>query len=67
MSQDNASINPQTYAVGETANDEGAYVCVPCGLRIEMKLGNIFPSCTSCLEQGVVMDEDEGTWEKLSD
>lgn len=59
----------KTYFVGEKASQTGEYVCSPCGYRLFLKKGELFPECVSCLEsQKDISREDltdEGVWEKV--
>lgn len=38
-----------TYRVGEYVPLGGCYVCVPCGFRMYLSEGEVFPSCISCM------------------
>lgn len=57
------------YFVGEKVPEEGEYICAPCGYKVNLKSGEEFPECVSCLQsqKDVDMEEvsDEGTWEKV--
>jgi len=59
------------YRVGELVNDEGWYICVPCGYRKLYKRGEEVVECISCLEahKDVALSDitDEGSWEKIGE
>lgn len=54
---------------GDKVPEDGEYICVPCGYQKQLKAGEIFSECTSCLagtddgkEEYV---EGTGMWEKI--
>lgn len=55
--------------MGEKVLEASIYVCVPCGYRLELKEGEEFPECVTCLQSQKDVDmesvSDEGTWEKV--
>lgn len=61
--------NNTTYSKGERAQEEGEYICVPCGFKKRYTIGEPFGECTSCLAGTSDGDKDyvEGTgmWEKI--
>lgn len=38
------------YNVGEKVTVDGVYVCVPCGHKHQLWIGEVFPSCLDCME-----------------
>ena len=40
---------PKTYNRGDAVEEEGNYVCVPCGFKGHFQPGDTFSECTSCL------------------
>jgi len=64
-------IKNNIYNKGDTVPENGIYVCVPCGYKKELKVGNIFSECTSCLAGTEEGDEEyvtgTGMWEKFSE
>lgn len=65
----------EKFKIGAVFNVEsmvpqnGTYVCVPCGYKKELKAGECFPLCFSCLE-GKKYNNDHymkglGLWELL--
>lgn len=38
-----------TYRVGERVPLNGQYVCVPCGYRLDLMEGDVFPACINCM------------------
>jgi len=58
--------NP-VYRVGESVEEDGLYVCVPCGQRQYLKVGSRFPSCLKCLNQEERKRVHRGLelWERL--
>ena len=43
-----------TYKVGEKIEENGYYVCVPCGYKKFLKVGMSFPSCIKCLGEKTI-------------
>jgi len=37
------------YKVGEKVRISGLYVCVPCGYKKKLEVGNTFPPCEGCM------------------
>jgi len=60
-----------TYNKGEVVNDDGNYVCVPCGYNRYFRKGEVFTECMSCLSGTKAGDEEfaEGLelWERSLD
>lgn len=61
----------KVHNIGELVNEEGWYVCVPCGYRKFHKRGEQFEECISCLKahKDVEINDimDEGSWEKIGE
>jgi len=64
------------YKKGEDVPEKGIYVCVPCGFKKDLDIGDKFSECTSCLatdnnkdgendEEEKEYIESTGMWEKL--
>lgn len=53
---------------GDTVPEDADYICVPCGYKRELKAGETFGECTSCLAGTDEGEKEymEGTslWEK---
>lgn len=43
------SSQTQTYKTGSIVEEDGYYVCVPCGYKKYLKRGVRFPNCIKCL------------------
>ncbi len=58
-----------TYNKGEVVQEDGSYICVPCGYRKAYQKGEHFTECISCLSGTTDGHEDyaEGLemWEKI--
>ncbi|MFH0828851.1 MAG: hypothetical protein V1907_01585 [Candidatus Kerfeldbacteria bacterium] len=61
----------QTFNKGEVVEEEGSYICVPCGYRHHLKKGDYFTECLSCMAgtKGGHDDYIEGLelWEKIDE
>ncbi len=40
-----------TYKIGTVVEEDGYYICVPCGSKRYFKKGSRFSSCLSCVEK----------------
>lgn len=62
---------PATYSKGQTVDQDGNYVCVPCGYHRYFRRGEEFTECISCLSGTKDGHEDfaEGLelWERAAD
>lgn len=58
--------NTEVYSVGEEVQENGHYVCVPCGYHKHLNKGFRFPNCINCLEK-TEKGISKGTelWEKI--
>ena len=56
-----------TYGVGEEVEENGHYVCVPCGYQKHLKKGFQFPQCINCLDSKEKFAKDMEIWEKIGD
>ena len=45
-----------TYRVGERVPINGRYVCVPCGYRMHLAEGDVFPACIHCMRVSRPLD-----------
>jgi len=56
------------YEVGEEVQENGHYVCVPCGYQKYLRKGFRFPHCINCLEKHEKQDIAKGLelWEKFN-
>ena len=43
--------NFTTFKTGSLVKMEGWYVCVPCGYKKYLKIGEYFPRCMKCLKE----------------
>lgn len=48
-----------TYRVGERVPINGLYVCVPCGYRMSLAEGDVFPACIRCMRVSRPADAEE--------
>ena len=59
------------YNKGDAVPEHGMYVCVPCGYKKELKSGDTFGECTSCLAGTEEGNEEyvagTGMWEKFQE
>lgn len=56
------------YEVGEIVEQDGQYVCVPCGIIRFFKQGRKFPGCLNCMEKRKrFFFKNLELWEKVSD
>lgn len=42
--------NLSTFKTGGVVEEDGWYVCVPCGYKKYFKEGNLFTKCLKCLQ-----------------
>lgn len=54
-----------TYKVGDIVEEDGFYVCVPCGYKKYLLKGTRFPTCLECFKNKRIKDGLE-LWEKIS-
>tara|TARA_B100001971_G_C18168763_1_gene525817 strand:- start:563 stop:769 length:207 start_codon:yes stop_codon:yes gene_type:complete len=40
-----------TFKVGKSVEQDGYYVCVPCGYKKYLKVGDTFPNCIKCMKK----------------
>lgn len=61
--------HPEPYHVGDVVPKEGEYVCVPCGFKKNLRPGEEFSECISCMkDQGWHASWDEqDTEDELAD
>lgn len=61
--------NKKVFETGCIVQEDGQYICAPCGDRKSLKKGDIFPRCYSCLAgqeyKGDRFFKDMGVWEKV--
>ncbi len=57
------------YHKGEEVPEAGAYVCVPCGYKMDLGQGVNFPECAACLAGSEDGPEEYASgaeiWEKV--
>ena len=46
---DDLTIPANVYKVGDVVDEDGCYVCVPCGGKKYLRTGERFPSCLHCM------------------
>lgn len=47
------------YNVGEKVLVDGVYVCVPCGHKHRLWIGEVFPACLDCMQISKVVSDIE--------
>lgn len=55
------------FEVGDVVEEDGFYVCVPCGSKKYFKKGTQFPSCLNCMNQKArkMLAKDLELWERV--
>ena len=51
MNNISRDINRATFNTGSRVEEDGFYVCVPCGYKKYLKKGEQFPRCMKCLKE----------------
>lgn len=54
-----------TYKVGQTAEESGCYICVPCGYKRYFTAGERFTNCLKCFGKGQRFKKGLELWEKI--
>lgn len=54
-----------TYKTGSIVEEDGFYVCVPCGYKKYLLKGMRFPACLECIDKKQVKEGLE-LWEKIN-
>lgn len=50
------------YKIGQRVTISGLYVCVPCGYKRRLRVGDVFPACMGCMRvsrEVTIMDIQE--------
>jgi len=57
----------KTYDTGSIVEVSGMYICVPCGMKMQLDKGEIFPQCSECMKskkyEGDNYFQELGLWE----
>ncbi len=61
-------IPTNVYKVGDTVDEEGCYMCVPCGSKKYLHAGERFPSCLHCMREREkkMFKRGQELWEKCN-
>jgi len=49
----------RVYKTGKKVVQEGTYVCIPCGYRRYLCIGDIFPKCDRCINISKPISDEE--------
>ncbi len=57
------------FAVGDSVEESGVYICVPCGDKHRLDQGAVFPSCLGCVNERDKNTLTKGLelWEKIDE